>query len=210
MMQFAIGIGKNAKTLLMFKEFLVDTGRNHLVDKIKKTSDCLGIYEHLDLINLTDPEEAIPQLHRINRQFEPYRNHALHCKDCREVLDARFLFPEFNKKIGIFPEEMKRILKWERAYGYDKTKEIFIVQKPAPSMFGGHQSKLVYLTGGKLSEGIEEFNLRVRGPLKLDSLSEFSKPKLRNFYDSSGGYYSADANSTGYRKTHIRIVSAKI
>ena len=209
MVQAIISRAKSTKRLEAFKRFLVDTRREHLVDKANETKDCLGIYEHFNPISLTNPEEAIPALYRINKQLKPYRNHALNCQDCREVLDARFLFPEFNKKIGMFPKKMKKILAWERGYGYDKDKEIFIVQKPAPQVFKGHSSKLVYLTGNTLKQGIEEFDKRVREPLELKELSEFSEPKLRNLHDKSGTYYSSDANSTCYSgDTHIRIVSA--
>lgn len=204
-----ISRAENAKQLDAFKTFLVDTGRDHLRDKAKKTPDCLGIYEHFSAINLTNPQEAIPQLYKINKQMEPYRNHSLHCQDCRDILDARFLFPEFNKKISIFPEEMKRILAWERGYGHDEDRNLRIVQKPAPPVFGGHSSKLVYLTGNSLIDGIEEFDSRIRDPLELDTLSAFSKPKLRNFNDRPGAYWSTDANSKGkLGDTHIRLVSA--
>ena len=200
-------IADETKTLKKFKSFLVKTGRGDLKDKIKKTPDCLGIYEHFSVIDTSNPEITIPQLYRANKQFESYRNHAVKCGDCMKVLDARILFPEFDKS-SIFSETKKRILFWERNNDFREEKEIYVVQKPAPNYLSNLNSKLVFLTENSIEEGIKEFDKRIRGPLRLplNNLSRFNKPKLRDFHSQEGGYYSTDANGPG---VHIRIVSAK-
>jgi len=188
-------------------DFLERTYRVKRIDQYQRTKNCIHVLEDFSAIATMDNEETIEHLHKINRDYKDFREHALDCSRCQISLDNIFLFKGYTNR-KLFPEKIRKILKSE--WEYDKDKKIFIGKLPAPSTgnFGSGKSRLVYFTNSPMIEGIEEFYQRVANPSNLQGLT---KPTIRNKKSSKGrGYFQADIhNKNPNYHTQISIRSRK-
>lgn len=176
-----------------FRDFLENTGRLDTIDQYKRTPECIHVLEDFLALATRDHPETIDHLHMINRQHKSYREHALDCKRCQHSLDAIFVFKGHESPEYFFPKKIKKILDQEFEYNADK--KIFVLKLPAPlhSNFGSTKARLVYVTNSPIEEGIKDFYQRIKKPLELKGLAEFTTPYTKNSLNNKH-YWQADCH----------------
>ena len=187
-----------------FIEFLEETKRVEHIDQYKRTKNCIHVLEDFSAIATKDNPESIEHLHKVNREYKDFREHALDCNRCQLSLDSLFLFKGYENQ-KLFPEKIKKILREE--WKYDSDKEIYIGKLPAPGApteFGSSRARLVYFTNSPMKKGIEDFQERIVEPLGL-KLSDFAIRLKKS--SKNRGYFQADAhheNNQDYTNISIR------
>ena len=189
-----------------FIAFLRRTERDKAIDEHTKTPACMHVLEDFAVIAPNNDTETLQHLNEVNKKYKEHREHALSCNRCRAALDAILCF-KGTENLHLFPEKIRKILKLEGEYG--KGKWIYVAKLPAPSS-GTFSSlaRLVYVSRLPVESAIEEFEMRIREPLKLRGLGDFTI----HLKKSPGGvnYFQADTHhKREHSNTYLNIRSLR-